>query len=215
MGRYAAIPHSLLDSVAFMGASHLARSLVIELLRQHDGKNNGHLHLSTSWLKRRGWASIDGIQKAKIEVLGRGLVIKTRQGGLNFGPDKYALTWLPITNFIGLDIAQKAYHPGAYLFMNKLPTGNSEAFPPPVRNAAKRTVKRNDCSAVRNNTVPPHGTAAAPTVPPDGTKTTLSGASAVPSDGNNELLPPTFGKLRRVVGVRGRSGKRASTLLHH
>lgn len=45
-GRFSAMPHALLDSTAFMGASHRTRSLILELMRQHDGKNNGHLHLA-------------------------------------------------------------------------------------------------------------------------------------------------------------------------
>jgi len=54
-GYYTAFPHDLLDSVAFMGASHTARSLLCELLRQHNARNNGHLHLASTWLKKRGW----------------------------------------------------------------------------------------------------------------------------------------------------------------
>lgn len=207
-GRYTPMPDMLLDSAAFMGASHRTRSLILELARQHNGSNNGHLHLATSWLKKRGWASADGIQKAKEEALERGLIVKTRQGGLNIGPDRYALSWLPISNFVGLDITQKDYHPGAYLFMSKLPMAKGQVLQPPVRSSAKRTVKRNDHSAERNDAVPPDGTATARTVPSDGTKMAICGVSAVPPDGNNELLPPTRGKMRRVVGALGRSGKR-------
>lgn len=206
-GRYTPLPHALLDSTAFMGASHRTRSMILELMRQHNGANNGHLHLTLTWLKERGWASVDGIQKAKKEALELGLIVKTREGGLNFGPDMYALTWLPISNFVGLFITQKDYHPGRYLFMDKPPTRKGEALPVPVRRAAKRAVKRNDHSAIRNSPVPSDGMAIAHSVPPDGTKMALLGESTVPPDGNNELLPPTPGKMRRVVGARGRSGK--------
>lgn len=205
-GRYTALPHMLLDSTAFMGASHRTRSLITELMRQHNGENNGHLHLALGWLKNRGWASADGIQKSKQEALERGLIVKTREGGLNIGPDRYALTWLPITNFIGLQITQKDYHPGRYLFMDKLPTSKGEKRPAPVRLAAKRTVKRNNHSDTRSSAAPTDGMAAAPSVPHDGAKTALFGASTVPPDGNNELLPLTPKNIRRVVGARGRSG---------
>lgn len=216
-GRYTAIPHALLDSVAFMGASHRTRSLVFDLMRQHDGKNNGHFHLALSWLRARGWASADGVQKAKQEALERGLITKTRSGGLNIGPDRYALTWLPITNFVGLDITQKDYHPGAYLLMDKLPTSKGDPQPAPVRHAAQRTVKRNDRSARRNGTTPLDGMAEALTVPSDGTKTALFGVSTIPPDGNNVCIPvpPSSavaapgprGGLKRIVGQADRSGK--------
>lgn len=207
-GRYTPLPHMLLDSTAFMGASHRTRSLILELLRQHSGTNNGHLHLALGWLKARGWASADGVQKAKEEALERSLIIKTREGGLNIGPDRYALTWLPITNFVGLQIAQKDYHPGRYLFMDKLPTSKGEKLPVPVRLAAKRIVKRNHHSVIRSSAAPTDGMAAVPSTPYDGAKIALSRASTVPPDGNNELLPLTSGRFRRVVGARGCSGKR-------
>jgi hypothetical protein len=206
-GRYTPMPDMLVDSAAFMGASHRTRSLILELARQHNGSNNGHLHLATSWLKKRGWGSTDGIQKAKVEALERGLIVKTRQGGLGIGPDRYALTWLSISNFVGLDITQKDYRPGAYLLMSKLPMTKGQVVPPPVRSAAKRTVKRNDHSAERNDAVPSDGMSMARAVPSDGTKTAHFGAPTVPPDGNNELLPPPRRKRRRVVGARGRSGK--------
>lgn len=206
-GRYTPLPHMLLDSTAFMGASHRTRSLILELMRQHNGTNNGHLHLALGWLKARGWASADGVQKSKQEALERGLIIKTREGGLNLGADRYALTWLPITNFVGLQLTQKDYHPGRYLFMGRLPTSKYETLPVPVRQAAKRTVKRNGHSVIRNSVVPPNGMAVAQTVPCDGAKTAGFGSSTVPPDGNNELLPLTPRKFRRVVGARGRSGK--------
>lgn len=217
-GRYTATPHSMLDSVAFMGASNRTRSLILDIMRQHDPVkgNNGHLHLALGWLRGRGWASADGIQKSKQEALERGLIVKTRQGGLNIGPDRYALTWLPITNFVGLDITAKDYHPGAYLFMNKLPTSKGVQQQAPVRRAAQRTVKRDDRSALRNSTVPPDGIAKVLTVPPDGTKAALYGASTIPPDGNNVSIPiptstnpaaGTAGGRKRIVGKAGKSGK--------
>lgn len=211
-GRYTPLPHMLLDSAAFMGASHRTRSLILELMRQHNGENNGHLHLALGWLKARGWASADGVQKSKQEALERGLIIKTREGGLSIGPDRYALTWLPITNFVGLQLSRQDYHPGRYLFMDKLPTSKGEKPPAPVRQAAQRTVKRNDSSAVRSCVAPPNGTPIMSGVPANGAKTALSDPLAIPPDGNNELLPLTHKKGRRVVGAPGRSGKPRAAL---
>lgn len=139
-GRYTAMPHAVLDSVAFMGASHRARSLLFELLRQHNGSNNGHLHLATAWLRRRGWRSMGAIQRAKIELLSRNLIVKTKQGGLGLGPDLFAMTWLDISDTSGLDIG--AYHAGAWKALDLAP-------------AAPKKTKCHSNS--RNGTVPPAG----------------------------------------------------------
>jgi hypothetical protein len=131
-GLYGAIPHAVLDSAAFQGASYPAKALLFDLMRQHSGTNNGHLHLSFSWLESRGWKSRDVIQRAKAELIERGLLIQTRQGGLNIGPSRFAFTWVHVSNFVGLDIQGKGYHPGAWAFMDKLPMSqkNAIAVPP-------------------------------------------------------------------------------------
>lgn len=120
-GTYSAIPHSVLDSMAFIGASLKAKGLLFELLRQLNGHNNGHLQLTASWLKKRGWNSSDTIQTGKNELIERGLIIQTRQGGRNLYCSWYAVTWLNISDFTELDIKQSDYHPGQWQFMDKPP----------------------------------------------------------------------------------------------
>jgi hypothetical protein len=230
-GRYTALPHALLDSTAFMGASHMARSLLYELMRQHDGKNNGHLHLSTRWLKSRGWNSANSVQRAKVELLTRGLAVKTREGGLNNGADRYALTWLGITNFVGLDIESKNYHPGAYQLLGPFVQPTAKRLPgepPPVIRTSPARVPPSKChSSHGNSAVPPMGTVNSRAVPPMGTRAGIFGTSTAPPMGNNVLLPlyppgrggsvvdlgadlpkRTAGKPRkRIVGKVGKSGK--------
>lgn len=214
-GRYTAVPHSLLDSVAFMGATHSARSLLYELMRQHDGKNNGHLHLSANWLKDRGWRSKDGIQKAKADALGRGLIIKTREGGLNAGPDRYALTWLQIGNFVGLDIGPSAYHPGAYLLMNPLatPKGHADERPPVVRNAPGHTPPRKCHPAHRGSTGPHTGAVEAFTAPHTGAREAdfVDSLPRTPETMNSYQCTTSCAgaamKRKRIVGQAGKSGK--------
>lgn len=191
-GRFAALPHAVMDSTAFMGASYSARSLLLELVRQHTGGNNGHFQLATGWLRRRAWKSSDMVQRAKVEVITRQLAIKTRLGGLNAGPDLWAVTWLPISDYAGLtEVSAMTYHPGAWHFLN-----------PPVP-----IPKRDERTAGRNSAVPPAGTAERLTVPPAGAKTALSEASTVPPAGNNEVTSsPRRSVARRVVGRKGASG---------
>ncbi|MEP6879269.1 MAG: hypothetical protein ABI865_10510 [Nitrosospira sp.] len=126
-------------------------------------------------------------------MLERNLIVKTRWGGLNAGADYFALTWLDIHNFVGLDIQRKDYHKGAWTFMNSLS---------PVK---KRELSSKNC----NSRVPDPRTAQALPVPKSGTKSVISGAAPVPKYGNNEclpLLPSITYKQRRIVGLRGLSG---------
>ncbi|MHB1117772.1 hypothetical protein [Sideroxydans sp.] len=150
-GLYGAIPHAVLDSVAFMGASHPSKALLFDLIRQHSGNNNGRLQLSFAWLATRGWKSRDVIQRARAELIERNLLIQTRQGGLNIGASCYAVTWLHITNFVGLDIQSNHYHPGTWALMNELSIGKkiTNTIPP---NGKGSTAKQYDA-------IPPAGTA--------------------------------------------------------
>lgn len=205
-GRFSAVPHGVMDSNAFQGAGHPARSLLYELIRQLSGRNNGHLQLAAPWLKKRGWKSADVVQRAKGELLERGLIVLTRQGGLNSGANLYGVTWLHISNFVGLDISPQSYHPGQWLLMDRLPLIENRGL----------------SSALRSGDVPSTGAAGSLAVPPSGAKMALSGDPAAPPHGNNvstntppaaavvAILARRSGRRRPIVGVAGRSGKRAA-----
>jgi hypothetical protein len=200
-GSYTPIPHAVLDSVAFRGSSSSSKALLFDVLRQHTGANNGHFQLYTGWLFSRGWKSAGTIQKAKEELIERGLITKTRWGGLNAGADLFAVTWVDISNFTGLDIERRNYHPGAWAFMDKLPV----------------VTKRDLCSEFKNDTVPEYVIAQVSVVPKTGTKKPRFTANPFPKSGNNECLPlpPTesYKQRRRVVGRKGRSGVLKNSLI--
>ena len=207
-GRYTALPHSLLDSTAFMSASHMARSLLYELARQHDGKNNGHMHLSTKWLKSRGWTSTNSVQRAKVELIKCQLILKTREGGLNAGADKFALTWLAITNFVGLDIQAKDYQPGAYQllgpFVSPRQPGEQPPPPPPVVRTSPARIPPRKCQSTHGDSaVPPMGTVNGLAVPSMGTREGDFGTLTIPPMGNNVLVTtvPTAGEGCSDVAV--------------
>jgi hypothetical protein len=109
VGRFFAFPHYVSDSTAFLSLGMLARVLLLDVGRQYNGHNNGHLHITYRWLRMRGWSSNDSIQRAKNELLDKGLIQQTRQGGMNMGPSLFALTWLSIENFQGLDVSFETY----------------------------------------------------------------------------------------------------------
>ena len=129
-GQILAIPRNVKRSEAFKACSPLARALLIELADQHNGGNNGRLHLSYVYMREQGFRSKDQIAKGRDELIARNLITLTRQGGLPVrnggkttfgGASWFALTWLRISNFVGLDVSPNQYHPGAWSRPCQLP----------------------------------------------------------------------------------------------
>lgn len=172
-GGYGAIPHRVLDSMAFKGAGHIAKALLFELMRQVNGSNNGRLHLAYEWLtKERGWKSRDTIKRAQLELVERGLVLETRKGGLNKGAAQFALTWLPISNSAGLDFVGANYQPGAWAMMDKHLSKNNSSVPIAGTVLSRQSVQS-----------PPS------TVPMVGTEKAIFAPFTVPMVGNNVSIP--------------------------
>ena len=148
-GGYSAIPWGVMDSVSFKGASDKAKALLFALMRQHNGAkgNNGHLHLAKKWLYVQGWTCDESNRKACHELINRGLITQTRWGGLNMGPNWYALTWYPISNYVGLDITAATYVKGAYSLCNLPPTARRK---PPIKKNMRHDER--DSSATTDET---------------------------------------------------------------
>jgi hypothetical protein len=190
-GNFSAIPHAVMDSQAFIGLSDRGKSLLFALIRQINGSNNGKLQLTNRWLSERGWKSISINNKSIAELKDRGLIVSTRLGGLNAGCNWYAVTWLPISNYVELDITAQTYKQGAWADC-KLP--KTERRRPPQ--------KQKTHSGSRNSTIPAVGTEPQSTVPVTGTKRAIFNHSTVPIVGNNVSMPyvPPHSGSRRVVG---------------
>lgn len=86
----------LMDSKNWMNAKPATKALVLELMRCHNGNNNGDLAATFQRLKQRGWRSQNTLNMAIKEAIHLNLIVKTRQGGLHNTPCLYALTWEPI-----------------------------------------------------------------------------------------------------------------------
>lgn len=177
-GTYSALPHAVLDSRAYTGASPAAKALLNELVRQHRGANNGKLHLSSRWLALRGWPSKSIVEKARNELIERGLIIQTKQGGLFVGASWYALTWLDVTNYAGLDIVSSQYHRGAWMLCDRPPTARRK---PPV--------KKISLPDHRGSTDPTTGEASRSTDPTTGAITPVSGGFPAPTTGDDVYIP--------------------------
>ena len=91
-GGFAALPHHVIESSKFAMLSPQATKLLIDLLAQYKGSNNGDLCAAMTTLKPRGWKSSESLQRAKRELVQTGFLVVSRKGGRH-KPDLYAITF--------------------------------------------------------------------------------------------------------------------------
>ena len=131
------VPHVVWEHEDFSLLSSRALKLLIDLLGQYRGYNNGDLCCAMSIMKGRGWNSNDQLLKAKNELIKKNLIVLTKQGGRNFGPNLYAITWQPINACGGkLDVQSTTTAPRNWREPNNLPA-------PPVGTASTEIRCRN------------------------------------------------------------------------
>jgi hypothetical protein len=112
--QFVALPLVVLQSPGYRAASHVARSLLLDIAAQHTGRNNGALVACAKYLQPLGWRSNDTIVRARRELLELGLLLETRKGARPNRAAWYALTWQALDVTDGLDINPKLYRTGAY-----------------------------------------------------------------------------------------------------
>lgn len=111
-GRFAGIPHAVMDHPSYCTLSHKAARLLFDLARQYNSVNNGDLSAAWSLQCKRGWKSRDTLSNAIQELIDHSLIVKSRQGGRN-RCNLYALTWEAIDECKGkLDISSTRIPPG-------------------------------------------------------------------------------------------------------
>ena len=104
-GTFIMFPTEMLLHENFRTLSPRATKYVVDLASNYNGRNNGDLSATFSQMKSRGWNSSDQLFKAKRELVDRGIIKISRQGGLN-KCNLYALNWFQIDECDGkLDIS--------------------------------------------------------------------------------------------------------------
>ena len=103
-GGFIALPHCVLRSLAFCKLSAHATKLLIDLVSQYKGSNNGDFSAPYSTMQNRGWKSKGTLQRAINELLELGFIEKSRQGGRHLCT-LYAVTFYAVDECKGkLDI---------------------------------------------------------------------------------------------------------------
>ena len=127
---FAKLPHHVLESREYAKLNGSAVKLLIDLLGQFRGQNNGDFTLAWRVMSKRGWRSRDTLNRARTELLESGWITLTRQGGRH-RCGLYAVTWLVIDGCNGkLDVAPTRVASNTW----RKPTSEKAALcTPPVR----------------------------------------------------------------------------------
>lgn len=91
IGFFARMPHQATDSKNYRSLSYKAKALLMDTNARYRGNNNGDFDFTLKTMNKWGWNSNDTISKAKNELMEKGWLVLTRQGGRN-QCNLYALT---------------------------------------------------------------------------------------------------------------------------
>jgi hypothetical protein len=99
-GGFSALPHVVQESQNWAQCSPMAIKLLMDLLGQFKGSNNGDLSAALSVLKSKGWTRGQTISNAARELIYYGMIEMTRQGDLH-RCSLFAVTWRAIDQCSG------------------------------------------------------------------------------------------------------------------
>ncbi len=99
-------PNVVLISENFASLSAHANKLLLDMASKCYHYNNGDINMVWPEMLKRGWKSKETWNNARIELLDKGWIVKTRQGWNN-RCSLYGFTFIPIGEFGGkLDVSE-------------------------------------------------------------------------------------------------------------
>ncbi len=93
--QFANIPHVVFECPDYINLSPYAVKLLLELVYQYNGFNNGDLCPSITLMAKRGFKSSATLRKVICELVASEMIVLTRQGGKNLA-SLYAIAWQQI-----------------------------------------------------------------------------------------------------------------------
>lgn len=208
-GGFVALPWVVLDSPAYAALSNPAKALLFEFARQIVGDNNGCLRASATYLRPRGWNSVDVITRAKRELLKAGFIHETVKGQRPNKASWYAVTWRRLDHNQGYDpgaaetFQRSSYAPAP---IAPLKPSRDELYAKWHAAPRKNTVLRPLAGAGGAAIAPAGGVDAFVVAPLDGPMRSETGAPAAPPGGDHLEMPSTGALVPRTAG-RWRSVK--------
>ena len=111
-GQFMRLPYEVIDSLDYLSLQPSSKQLLIDIFRQHNGRNNGDLSASFKLMQARGWTSKGTLKRALDGLLASELIIRTREGWFQGEHSSrcalYAVTWLGVDECPGKDLDVKA-----------------------------------------------------------------------------------------------------------
>lgn len=104
---FISIPIKLVTSPIVRSLKSTSIKILLELLAQYNGHNNGNLCAPKAYMKEWGISSYTTLYNGIKELLDKELIVKTRQGLFSKGGRSctlYAISWLPIHHCDGIEL---------------------------------------------------------------------------------------------------------------
>lgn len=93
-GRFAGVPHAVMENRSYIGLSYSARALLFEIAKQYNGHNNGKLCAIPEQMIPRGFKSPNTVYKVAKELVEAELLVVSKMGLKGSrAPHFYAITW--------------------------------------------------------------------------------------------------------------------------
>jgi hypothetical protein len=106
---FVAIPREVLAMTEFQMLPSSAKALMLDLMAQYTGKNNGRLCPAFEVMQRSGWTSKTTLIRAKEALSGATFVVRTRKGHAPRTTDWFGFTWWRLDYDKSMDIDPRTF----------------------------------------------------------------------------------------------------------
>lgn len=104
------LPKDVLLSTEYQALPFSSKALILDLMGQYTGKNNGRLCPAFEVMQRSGWASKTTLIRAKVALLECSFVMLTRKGHAPRTAEWIGFTWWKLNYLEGMDINPRDFH---------------------------------------------------------------------------------------------------------
>lgn len=131
-GRFYALPAVVLQSRAYIALSSNAIRLMMDILEQYRGDDNGRLICTWAHMhEKRGWKSRDTLDKARAELLSAGFLFETVKGKRPNKASWYALTFFAIDPNDGYEVSPRVFPYLAFADSPQIPAKKNASLTTP------------------------------------------------------------------------------------
>lgn len=104
---FAMMPKAMIQSAGYRALSFAARCVLVELLAQYNGNNNGDLSATRAMAKQWGIGSDNTLRQALRDLEASGWIMQTRSSFFSKHGARcalYAISWMPVDECLGKDL---------------------------------------------------------------------------------------------------------------